>query len=102
MPMPAALCAAVPAPGHAAASVTPATPPCACHLALQQDHRSTLTLFAHFFKAAAAAEAATAAGSEASAERLMLKISAGALALDFHLHAKARWGQEMAALDRVQ
>ncbi|PRW56298.1 Hemerythrin HHE cation binding domain [Chlorella sorokiniana] len=53
------------------------------------DHRNTLTLFAHFFKAAAAAEAATAAGSEASPERLMLKLSAGALALDFHLHAKA-------------
>lgn len=53
-----------------------------------QDHRNTLTLFAHFFKAAAAAEAATAAGSEASPERLMLKLSAGALALDFHLHAK--------------
>lgn len=55
-----------------------------------QDHRNTLTLFSHFFKAAAAAEAATAAGSEASPERLMLKLSAGALALDFHLHAKAR------------
>ncbi|KAI7835895.1 hypothetical protein COHA_010217 [Chlorella ohadii] len=38
------------------------------------DHRNTLTLFSHFFKAAAAAEAATAAGSEASPERLMLKL----------------------------
>ena len=85
-----------------------------------QDHRQTLALFATFFTAAAAAEAAeepateepaaaatggpaagasAAAGgvSAAAAERLAaLKLAAGAIAVDLHLHARVSEGAEAA------
>ena len=61
-----------------------------------QEHRSTLSLFSQCFAAAAAVEGPSPAGAAGvaspGAHLFMLHVSAGALALDLHLHCKVGGG----------